>query len=166
EFVSNFNKYIGLDLHGEKLGLEEVKDDVTNTSVNIGLAFVKDGDICLSIDCRFPIKTNKDIVVPYFEKVENFKLLNAINPLYFDINSPFIKALEKAYRDVTGDNESKMQAIGGGTYAKSIHNCIAFGPEFIGESSNIHDANECLCIESLKKAAMVYIEAIKNLNEL
>ena len=166
EFVSNFNKYIGLDLHGEKLGLEEVKDGVTNTSVNIGLAFVKDGDICLSIDCRFPIKTNKDIVVPYFEKMENFKLLNAINPLYFDVDSPFVKALEKAYRDVTGDNESKMQAIGGGTYAKSIHNCIAFGPEFIGESSNIHDANECLCIESLKKAAMVYIEAIKNLNEL
>ena len=166
EFVSNFNKYIGLDLHGEKLGLEEVKDDVTNTSVNIGLAFVKDGDICLSIDCRFPIKTNKDIVVPYFEKMENFKLLNAINPLYFDVDSPFVKALEKAYRDVTGDNESKMQAIGGGTYAKSIHNCIAFGPEFIGESSNIHDADECLCIESLKKATMVYIEAIKNLNEL
>ncbi|MCI6701167.1 MAG: M20/M25/M40 family metallo-hydrolase, partial [Solobacterium sp.] len=166
EFVSNFNKYIGLDLHGEKLGLEEVKDDVTNTSINIGLAFVQDEIICLSIDCRFPIKTNKETVVPYFEKMENFKLLNAINPLYFDINSPFIKALEKAYRDVTGDNESKMQAIGGGTYAKSIHNCIAFGPEFIGESSNIHDANECLCIESLKKATMVYIEAIKNLNEL
>ena len=140
EFVSNFNKYIGLDLHGEKLGLEDVKDDVTNTSINIGLAFVQDENICLSIDCRFPIKTNKETVVPYFEKMENFKLLNAINPLYFDINSPFIKALEKAYRDVTGDNESKMQAIGGGTYAKSI--------------------------ESLKKAAMVYIEAIKNLNEL
>ncbi|MGN1405521.1 MAG: Sapep family Mn(2+)-dependent dipeptidase, partial [Erysipelotrichaceae bacterium] len=166
EFVSNFDKYIGLSLHGEKLGLEEVKDDVTNTSINIGLAFVQDENICLSIDCRFPIKTNKQTVVPYFEKMENFKLVNAIDPLYFDVNSPFIRALEKAYRDVTGDNQSKMQAIGGGTYAKSIHNCIAFGPEFIGEVSNIHDANECLSIESLKKATMIYIEAIKNLNEL
>lgn len=164
--VDNFVKHIGLDLHGESLGLEEVKDDVTNSSVNIGIAFKEGNKICLSVDCRFPIKTNKDIVVPYFEKMENFKLYRAVNPLYFDVNSPFIKALNKAYQDVTGDYDSKMEAIGGGTYAKSINNCIAFGPEFAGETPKIHDANESLSIESLKKATEIYIEAIKNLNEL
>lgn len=166
EGIDSFVKYIGLDLHGESLGLEEVRDDVTNSSVNIGLAFKEGDNISLSIDCRFPIKTTKEVVVPYFEKMENFKLIRAINPLYFDVNSPFINALNKAYQDVTGDYESKMQAIGGGTYAKSINNCIAFGPEFIGESPKIHDANESLSIESLKKATEIYIEAIKNLNEL
>lgn len=166
EGVNNFVKYIGLDLHGESLGLEEVKDEITNSSVNIGIAYKENDDICLSIDCRFPIKTTKDVVVPYFEKMENFKLFRAINPLYFDVNSPFVKALNKAYQDVTGDYKSKMQAIGGGTYAKSIHNCIAFGPEFAGENPKIHDANENLNIESLKKATEIYIEAIKNLNEL
>ena len=98
--------------------------------------------------------------------MENFKLYRAVNPLYFDVNSPFIKALNKAYQDVTGDYDSKMEAIGGGTYAKSINNCIAFGPEFAGETPKIHDANESLSIESLKKATEIYIEAIKNLNEL
>ena len=77
-----------------------------------------------------------------------------------------IKALKKAYEDVTGDKETEMEAIGGGTYAKAIDNIIAFGCEFIGEKNNIHDANERLNIESFKKQVEIYVEAIKNLNEV
>lgn len=32
-----------------------------------------------------------------------------------------------------GDTESQPQAIGGGTYAKSMPNCVAFGCEFKDE---------------------------------
>ena len=89
-----------------------------------------------------------------------------VEPLYFDVNTPMIKALKKAYEDVTGDHESQMEAIGGGTYAKAISNCIAFGCEFSGEDNHIHDANEKLDLESFKKQVAIYIEAIKNLNEI
>ena len=86
--------------------------------------------------------------------------------MYFDIDTPMIKALKKAYEDVTGDHESEMEAIGGGTYAKAIHNCIAFGCEFMGEDNHIHDANERLNLEHFKKQVEIYIEAIRNLNEI
>ena len=77
-----------------------------------------------------------------------------------------IRALKKAYEDVTGDHESEMEAIGGGTYAKAIHNCIAFGCEFAGEDNHIHDANESMVLENFKKQVMIYVEAIRNLNEI
>ena len=59
-----------------------------------------------------------------------------------------------------------MEAIGGGTYAKAIKNVIAFGCEFQGQDNHIHGANECLNIEDLKKQVLIYIQAIKNLNEV
>ena len=77
-----------------------------------------------------------------------------------------IKALKKAYVKVTGDKTSEMEAIGGGTYAKAMPNCIAFGCEFNGEDNHIHDANECLSLDSLKKQIMIYVEAIKELDEV
>ncbi len=45
---------------------------------------------------------------------------------------PLVNALYKAYVDVTGDTENKPMVIGGGTYAKSLKNIIAFGPENAG----------------------------------
>ena len=95
-----------------------------------------------------------------------FALGSKIEPLYFDVNSPMIKALKKAYVDITGDDKTEMEAIGGGTYAKAINNCIAFGCEFIGEANHIHDVNERLDISSFKKQVEIYVEAIKNLNEI
>ena len=94
------------------------------------------------------------------------EILSCIEPLYFDTNSTFIKALDKAYRTVTNDYESKMAAIGGGTYAKSINNCIAFGGEFQGRDCHMHDANEFISIETFKRQIEIYVEAIKNLNEI
>ncbi|MBR3251214.1 MAG: M20/M25/M40 family metallo-hydrolase, partial [Erysipelotrichaceae bacterium] len=94
------------------------------------------------------------------------QILNTVEPLYFDIDSPMIKALKKAYVDVTGDSERQMMAIGGGTYAKSINNIIAFGCEFPEEESHIHDVNERMNLELFKKQVEIYVEAIKNLNEI
>ena len=168
-FVENFHKNIGLSLHGEKLGLNEIEDDISNASVNIGVIGLKNGHVECSVDCRFPVKSKADVAIKYFDALNDFGchfMGHGIDPLYFDIDSPMIKALKKAYEDVTGDKESKMEAIGGGTYAKSINNCIAFGCEFQGEDNHIHDANEKLSIESFKKQVDIYIQAIKNLNEI
>lgn len=169
-FVDFFVKNFGLTVHGELLGYEDLKDDVTNTSINMGVIYKDNNDIKVSLDMRFPVKSNcEKCEKPLLNaKDENNEIIigSKIEPLYFDINSPFIKALDKAYRTVTGDLETKMEAIGGGTYAKAMKNIIAFGCEFVGEQNNIHDANEHLEIDSLKKQIMCYVEAIKNLNEV
>lgn len=165
EYVDLYHKYIGLDVHGEKLGMLPLKDDETDTSVNIGV-IKKEGEYVLaSVDMRFPITRTVDDCKKVLENIEPLEIKNMINPLYFEKDSPMIKAMLKAYRDVTGDN-GDMIAIGGGTYAKSIKNIIAFGCAFNEEENHIHDANESLGIEDFKKQVEIYIEAIKNLNEV
>ena len=169
-FINFFHRSFGLTVHGELLGYGDVMDEISDTSINFGVAKKRGDDIIVSLDMRFPVKTNSDKCYALLEKCEDeeneFALGSKVEPLYFDINSPMIQALKKAYEKVTGDYETQMEAIGGGTYAKAINNCIAFGCEFIGEANHIHDANERLSIESFKKQVEIYVEAIKNLNEI
>ena len=169
-FINYFHTNFALTNHGEILGYEALKDDVTDTSINFGVARKIDGDVIVSLDMRFPVKSDSDTCYALLEKCKDeeneFVLRSKAEPLYFDINSPFIKALKKAYVDVTGDDKTEMEAIGGGTYAKAIKNCIAFGCEFPHADNHIHDANERLSIEEFKKQVELYVQAIKNLNEI
>lgn len=169
-FVTFFHNNFGLTKHGEILGYGDVMDKISDTTINFGVAKKRGDDIVVSLDMRFPVMSDSDTCLKLLEKCEDkdneFALRSKIEPLYFDINSPMIKSLKKAYVDVTGDDKSEMEAIGGGTYAKSIKNCIAFGCEFNGEDNHIHDANERLNIESFKKQVELYVAAIKNLDQI
>ena len=169
-YVDFFHKYIGLCLHGEKMGFESIKDEATNTSTNIGIIY-KEGDVInATVDMRFPIKASvskcKELIDEVKDENNEFVIKGGIEPIYFAQDAPMIKAMIKAYQDVTGDFESKMKAIGGGTYAKSVGNIIAFGCGFEKDKDNIHNANESMSIENFKKQVLIYIEAIKNLNEV
>ena len=169
DFVSWFHKYFALEVHGETLGFDSLKDDISDTTINFGVIRKEEDAVTVSLDMRFPVKTNSDKVVELLKISEGnneLKINSTTEPLYFDIDSPMIQALKKAYVEVTGDTESEMEAIGGGTYAKSIHNCIAFGCEFQGENNHIHDLDECLNIENFKKQVELYVAAIRNLNEI
>ena len=168
-FINWFHKHFELTVHGEKLGYETIKDEVSDTSINFGIAKKDKDDVVVSLDMRFPVKANvkkASELLNVSDENNEIVINHGVEPLYFDINSPMIRALKKAYEDVTGDKETEMEAIGGGTYAKAINNCIAFGCEFIGENNHIHDANECLSIESFKKQVVLYVEAIKNLDQI
>ena len=77
--------------------------------------------------------------------------------------SMLVNALYKAYVDVTGDTENKPMVIGGGTYAKSLKNIIAFGPEMPGIDYRIHGADEFILVSGMEEAVLIYMEAIKNL---
>ena len=65
--------------------------------------------------------------------------------------------------DVTGDTANEPMVIGGGTYAKSLKNIIAFGPEKLGIDYHIHGADEYILVSGMEEAVLVYMEAIKNL---
>ena len=84
-------------------------------------------------------------------------------PLYVDPNSELIQKLHKAYVEVSGDTTSAPQAIGGGTYAKSMPNCVAFGCEFKGEDNAIHGNNENIKVDSLLKSTEIFAKAIYDL---
>lgn len=170
EFVSYYHDKFALTNHGELLKLDELNDEYTDTSINIGVIHKVENTIVASVDLRFPVTRKSAEVLKYLENLNlannTFEVVSVHEPLFFKTDSPMIQSLMKAYQTVTGDLESKMLAIGGGTYAKAINNCIAFGCEFLGEENHIHDANERLKIANLQKQVLIYIEAIKNLNEI
>lgn len=178
-YVAKFNdvtsdtihECFALDNHGKYLGFDAIEDELSNTSINFGIINGNEEKVSLNFDMRFAVKSNVETVKELMKKVEreNVKLENlaGVEPLFFDRNTPMIKALKKAYEDVSGDKENEMEVIGGGTYAKAINNCIAFGGEFPNSyDARIHGANERIKIEDIKKQIEIYIEAIKNLNEV
>ena len=169
-YTNNINKWFSVSVDGSCIGLDKFNDDISKTTTNLGVISEKDGIISCSLDIRFPVKANLDEFVSFLKKIENddFKLIDfdSARPLYYDKNTNWIQALKKAYVDVTKDTSNDLQAIGGGTYAKHLNNIIAFGCQFLDENNHIHESNEELAIDSLKKQIAIYVEAIKNLNEV
>lgn len=167
--IDYYHHNIGTSIHGEVAGVD-FKDDYGDLSFNVGVMKKVDEKLYFTIDIRFPVTYKEQQIVEAmnerFNKNNELKILATSNPLFLNPELPMIKALQKAYVDVTGDYKSKMMVIGGGTYAKGINNCIAFGPEYEGVDNHIHDINEQLIIDELKQNVLIYIQAIKNLNEI
>lgn len=168
-FVESYNKLIGVGYYGENARVD-FKDEYGPLTFNVGLISVVNDEIKFTIDIRYPVTNNNETILNAmknaFEKDFRLEDISMSAPLFIDPESKMVKALKKAYQDVTNDFESKMVVIGGGTYAKGIKNCIAFGPANLDEDNHIHDVNEELSIEQFKKNIEIYIEAIKNLNEM
>ena len=171
ELVNFYHNRLALTHHGELFKGNQFDDEYTDLTQNIGVIAKHDGVITMSLDVRFPVTAKKETVRDLFVKALSmgnvkFEVEELCDPLYFDTNLPMIQAMLNAYKDITGEKDAVMEAIGGGTYAKSIHNCIAFGCEFPGENCHIHDADESINITNFLKQVAIYVEAIKNLNEI
>ena len=82
---------------------------------------------------------------------------------YVDPNSEFIKKLHEAYIKYTGDKESKLKTIGGGTYARELSLGVAYGVLFPGEEEMAHQTDEFANIENLFKAGAIIASAIESI---
>lgn len=170
DFVDFYVEKFGSGYDGAGLGLN-IEDEYGALTLNTGVIKMEDGIISGSIDVRYPVTyTVKKIKELLNEKLENEKGYITVNkmvePLFFPIDSPLVSTLYEAYKNVTGDLEHKPMTMGGGTYAKGINNCIAFGCAFPNTNYHIHDANEFLPIDHFKKQVEIYVEAIIKLLEV
>lgn len=75
-----------------------------------------------------------------------------------------MKKLLKVYRTITGDYSPAL-CIGGGTYAKSIPNIMAFGPGTGEDDNHAHGADEYIELDKMEENAWIYAEAIRALAE-
>ena len=73
-----------------------------------------------------------------------------------------MQTLQEVYREQTGD-EAEPVVIGGGTYAKSMKNTVAFGPIFPGQENVIHQKDEYITIENLMKNVEIMAHAMYRL---
>ena len=167
DFVKFYNEHIGTSCDGAGVGLK-FEDEYGALTLCNGIVKTEDGIISCTIDIRVPVTLKAADVRTMCEarlEDENGRIeIGEIgDPLFFPRESPLVNALYKAYVDVTGDTEHEPMVIGGGTYAKSLKNIIAFGPEKMGMDYHIHSADEFILVSEMEKAVLIYMEAIKNL---
>lgn len=169
DFVDFYNERIGTTTDGSLMGAA-CSDEYGSLTFNVGVIVMSEGVIEGTIDIRFPVTlTVKTIVDKMAPNLENeggqVEIISTHEPLYFPIDSPLVTKLLEAYQEVTGDMDSKPITMGGGTYAKGINNCIAFGCELEGVDNHIHDANEFITIDELVMQTEIYVHAIIKLLE-
>lgn len=170
DFVKFYNSHLGTACDGSGVGLK-FADEYGDLTFCNGIVKTTDGVISCTIDIRVPVTLKKEEILKMCEgklEDENGKIeIGEIGePLFFPRESPLVNALYKAYVDVTGDTKNEPMVIGGGTYAKSLKNIIAFGPEKLGMDYHIHGADEFILVSEMEEAVLVYMEAIKNLLEI
>ena len=70
-----------------------------------------------------------------------------------------VKTLMKVYREQTG-RDDQPKSIGGGTYAKSLPNIVAFGPIFPGDEVREHKPDEFIEVSRLMENAQIIAAAM------
>lgn len=166
KLVHFVDQYFYNDHFGKKLGIA-YHGAMGDLTVNLGILNYKDGHVSITIDMRVPHEvTEEDLVKPVEQCLKGYGLTQIHDlgkALFVDPQSELIQTLHNAYVEFTNDHEHLPQAIGGGTYAKTMPNCVAFGVEFPGTNNKIHQNNEEISIDDLLKATAIYAKALYDL---
>ena len=81
------------------------------------------------------------------------------SPHYVPEEDNLVQTLLAVYRKHSGDF-SKPLSTGGGTYARTMKNGVAFGMLYPGEPDVAHQKDEFVVVENLIKAAAIYADTI------
>lgn len=152
----------------KKAGFAFTDPEMKDLTCNLGILEIneKGGFVCL--DFRYPIRWDKDgFLKEFFNLAASYNLTAEITthkPVhYIDKDDPDIKKMHEAYVKYTGDTESPLKTIGGGTYARALRKGVAFGIHFPGNEDVVHQANEYIAIKDLLTATAIYAEALYRL---
>ena len=152
---------------GAALGVG-LRDEVSGCmTVNLGTAEMDGRRLTLGANLRVPVTYGEKDFHPALTAAmaeAGFRETDSsfTPPLYVPADTPLIRTLQDVYAAETGD-EPTLLAIGGGTYAKSMPNIVAFGPIFPGEPAVEHEPDEYIALESLRRCTEIYAGAIKAL---
>lgn len=140
-------------------------------TMNLGIVNINSQEIRLTMDIRYPIESNSSSILDSIKHELPFVQIQNIadsKPLYVQRDSDLVQTCLKAYQKITGDTQTPPKTMGGGTYARTLPNHVAFGadfplekkPEWVGGP---HEINEAISIEALVNACAIYCETLYNL---
>lgn len=166
DLVKFYSKYIKNETDGNSFGIK-VSDKYGELTFVNGMIYPEENEIVGTIDIRVPIMIESSKLAEEIMKNEyecgKLEIKSTTNSLYYPEDSKLVTSLMKAYKNVMKDENAKPFTIGGGTYAKSMNNCVAFGCEFPNTDNRIHNANEFVCIDELMLQVELYVNAILEL---
>ena len=170
KFAEFYNKHIGFDYNGGKMGCGFEDEASGKLTLNAGTLRTENGLVKLVVDIRCPVTFTLEQVhtaieaaaAPYGIAVEN----TAYTPsVYMDKNGKVITTMIDVYREVTGDMTEPM-VIGGGTYARAMPGIVAYGMLQPHREGTEHQKDEYVFLEDLYQAKEIYRIAIEKLANL
>ncbi len=141
-----------------------------------GLVSMRESRLALNLNIRYPVSTDGAFLLRCVRTAcaphgFSMALLNHNKPLYLPAGHPAVQALTACYNEATGAG-SAPYVTGGGTYARHMPNCVAFGCEFPGHASpygagrgGFHQPDECLSVDDLLLSLKIYIFALLRMDE-
>ncbi|MBN2259123.1 MAG: dipeptidase PepV [Clostridiales bacterium] len=166
-FIRTIARHIGLEFNGQNIGCGFSDIESGKLVLNVGMIKMNQEKGALTINIRYPVTGSYDAVVNgiketidygNFEYIEDEHIL----PLFVDKNSDMIQILTKVYNDYT-EREDQPLTTGGGTYARSMPNAVAFGATFPWQDDLAHQKNEFISIDDLILMTKIYSKAIYEL---
>lgn len=152
---------------GQNLGLATADEASGALTVNLGLLEGGSTYIRGSLDIRYPVTVSKDQILSRLEdsfskggfSIDSF---SHKPPLYVPEEDPLVQTLTAVFREKTGLPNGPI-ATGGGTYARTMPNILAFGPQFPEDQDLCHQPNEYIAIERLVLLSQIYARAMYEL---
>lgn len=166
-FVRGYVRRIGFELDGQSLGIARSDEDSGPLTLNVGLIKINEEQAKIDLDIRYPVTTDKDrIFGEVYQEILAFEGWNSEikrhkAALYHPKDSQLVTQLMSVYQKATGDLEAQPIAIGGGTYARSVENTVAFGILLPYMEDNMHQANEFIALDDTLKITNILREAIQ-----
>lgn len=158
---------LGMETDGRSAGIY-LHDDISGElTLNWGTIEGDAEKLSLKINYRYPVTFTYEDCGPKFLRLfgdAGFILEHELHKakLYIPADSELVTSLMKVYKEQTSlDGEPK--SIGGGTYAKSIPNLLAFGPIFPGDEIREHKPDEYISIDNLITNAQIIAAAMYEL---
>jgi len=175
-FASTTAKLLS-DWRASSLGVKIQGAHMGYLTLNIGVVRINEGKVDIVLDIRYPNEANETTLVDTIKA--SFKnagspldvsIIQSKEPLFVDPKSTLVTTLEKIYRDYSKDLTTPLMTMGGGTYARSFKNFVAFGAEFPTRErpswvGQVHQADEGYEIEQLVLASAIYAQAIYDLSK-
>ena len=163
EILSFLSKKLGMDTIGKAAGIHLWDEPSGDMSLNWGVVNADASSLSLVINYRYPVTYAFEDCGPTFQTVfesMGFTVKQVYkDKLYIPADSQLVQTLLKVYKDHTGIDGQPV-CIGGGTYAKSLPNILAFGPIFPGDEVREHKPDEFIEIPKLMKNAQIIAAAM------
>ena len=153
--VAFLHDRIGMETKGESLGIA-MEDALSGPlSFNLGMLRFDGSTLRVTVNYRYPVTRDYDDCVPQVRAAfgqAGFRLAASSHSekLFVPEDAPLVRKLLGVYNAYTGQ-DARPLCIGGGTYAKSMPNILAFGPCFPGEEPTEHQPDEYIDLERLRQ---------------
>lgn len=127
-------------------GIDFSDEPSGHLTLNPAISRVSAESASVKCDLRVPVTITKEQVMTALrEKVAPLGFQAecdfVLDSLYVPKDSDLVKTLQAVYTDCTGRTDEPI-SVGGGTYARTFENAVAFGPLFPDDENTNHKTNE------------------------